>query len=132
MNRKSYPASVTKCFVEYEEASVASMKGILCNEMLRCVRKEGKVFFAFGSKSYTHGFRPQLSNSHVDRKVKLYYKVWTNIYNFEFSSQLQSFAKIMQIDPKLYTGSHKRKLQPNNLRNVLRLTNLWHRHPEDK
>ena len=55
MNRNC-PASVTKCFVEYEEASVASMKGILCNEMLRCARKDGKVFFAFGSKDELMGF----------------------------------------------------------------------------
>jgi hypothetical protein len=39
----------------------------------------------------------------MDEKVKLYYKVWTNMYNVVFSSQLQSFAKIMQRDPKLYT-----------------------------
>jgi hypothetical protein len=38
----------------------------------------------------------------------------------------------MQIDPKLYTGSHKGKLQPSNLRNVLQITNLRHRHPADK
>jgi hypothetical protein len=38
----------------------------------------------------------------------------------------------MQIDPKLYTGSHKTKLQPSNLRNVLRLTDLRRRHPADK
>jgi hypothetical protein len=44
----------------------------------------------------------------MDGKVKLYYKVWTNMYNVEFSPQLQSFTKIMQIDPKLYIGSHKK------------------------
>jgi hypothetical protein len=68
----------------------------------------------------------------MDGKVKLYYKVWTNIYSIEFNSQLQFFAKMMQIDPKLYTGSHKRKLQPNNLQNALRITNLRRRHPADK
>jgi hypothetical protein len=36
--------------------------------MLRCVRKEGKVFFAFGSKKYK--FRPHQSNSHMDGKGK--------------------------------------------------------------
>jgi hypothetical protein len=46
----------------------------------------------------------------MDGKVKLYYKVWTNKNNIEFSSQLQSFANIMQRDPKLYTGSHKKAL----------------------
>jgi hypothetical protein len=105
--------------------------GILCKEMLRCVRKEGKVFFAFSSK-VTHGFRPQQSNSHMDGKVKLYYKVWTNIYSIKFNSRLQFFEKITQIDPKLYTGSHKGKLQPSNLRNALWITNLRHRHPVDK
>jgi hypothetical protein len=99
--------------------------------MLRCVGKEGKVFFAFGSK-VTHGFRPQQSNSLMDGKVKLYYKVWTNIYSIEFNSRLQFFAKIIQIDPKLYTRSHKRKLQSSNLRNALRITNLRRRHPADK
>jgi hypothetical protein len=30
-------------------------------KVLRCERKEGKVFFAFGSKSYEDWFRPQQS-----------------------------------------------------------------------
>jgi hypothetical protein len=46
------------------------------------------------------------------------------MYNVVFSSQLQSFPNIMQIDPKLYTGSHKKKLQPSDLQNALRLTDL--------
>jgi hypothetical protein len=29
----------------------------------------------------------------MDEEVKLYYKVWTNMYNVVFNSQLQSFAK---------------------------------------
>jgi hypothetical protein len=68
----------------------------------------------------------------MDEKVKLYYKVWTNVYNIEFSSQLQSFAKVMQRNPKLYIGSHKKELQLSNLRNVLRPTNLRCRHPADR
>jgi hypothetical protein len=47
----------------------------------------------------------------MDEKVKLYYKVWTNMYIVLFSSQLQSFAKIMQRDPKLFTGT-KRSFSP--------------------
>jgi hypothetical protein len=41
--------------------------------MLRCVRKEGKVFFAFGSKnaSFVHSKAVQ----YMDKKVKIYYKV---------------------------------------------------------
>jgi hypothetical protein len=68
----------------------------------------------------------------MDGKVKLYYKVWTNIYSIESNSRLQFFEKITQIDPKLYTGSHKGKLQPSNLRNALRITNLRRRHPADE
>jgi hypothetical protein len=30
-------------------------------KVLRCEIKEGKVFFAFGSKSYEHWFHPQQS-----------------------------------------------------------------------
>jgi hypothetical protein len=92
--------------------------------------KKGRCFSPSAQKS--HGFCPQQSNSHMDGKVKLYYKVWTNIYSIEFNSRLQFFAKIMQIYPKLYTGRHKRKLQPSNLRNVLWIINLRHRHPADK
>jgi hypothetical protein len=46
--------------------------------MLRCVRKEGKVFLAFGSKD----------TSFVHSKVKIYYKVWTSI-QVMFNSRLQ-------------------------------------------
>jgi hypothetical protein len=46
-------------------------RGTLYNEMLRCAQKEGKVFFAFGSKSCTCGFRPQQSNLYMDEKVKI-------------------------------------------------------------
>jgi hypothetical protein len=47
--------------------------------MLRCVRKEGKVFFAFGSKnaSFVHSKVVQ----YIDKKVKIYYKVCTNLQN---------------------------------------------------
>jgi hypothetical protein len=45
--------------------------------MLRCVRKEGKVFFAFGSKEK---FRPQQSRLYADKEDKIYYKVCTNLH----------------------------------------------------
>jgi hypothetical protein len=45
--------------------------------MLRCVRKEGKVFFAFGSKEK---FRPQQSRLYTDSRNKIYYKVCTNLH----------------------------------------------------
>jgi hypothetical protein len=47
--------------------------------MLRCVRKEGKVFFAFGSKEK---FRPQQSRLYTDKGDKIYYKVCTNLHKF--------------------------------------------------
>jgi hypothetical protein len=50
--------------------------------MLRCVRKEGKVFFYFGSK---RKFRPQQSRSHTDKGEKIYYKVHTNLHKFLYN-----------------------------------------------
>jgi hypothetical protein len=90
-------------------------------------RREG--VFLLRLKSYTYGFRPQQSNSHMDGKVKYITRYGHNI---EFSPQLQSFAKIMQIYPKLYAGSHKRKLQHSDLRNVLWLIDLRRHHPPHK
>jgi hypothetical protein len=45
--------------------------------MLRCEQKEGKVFFAFGSKEK---FRPQQSRLYTDSRNKVYYKVCTNLH----------------------------------------------------
>jgi hypothetical protein len=50
--------------------------------MLRCVRKEGKVFFAFGSKVKFH---PQQSRSYTDKGEKIYYKVCTNLHKFFYN-----------------------------------------------
>jgi hypothetical protein len=94
-----------------------------------CTKRREGVFRLWLKR---HEFHPQQSNSYTDGKVKLYYKVWIDIYNIEFKSRLQFFAKIMQIFPKLYTGRHKGKLQASNLRNVLWIINLRHRHPADK
>jgi hypothetical protein len=60
MKEKSCLSLVTKCFVEYEDALASTRleyRSILYNKkMFRCERKEGKVFFAFGSKIVTEGF----------------------------------------------------------------------------
>jgi hypothetical protein len=88
---------VKKCFVEYEDASSQTRpeyRGILYNEKNASMwtkRREG--VFRLRLKNCNCGFRPQQSNSHMDGEVKLYYKVWTNMYNVVVSSQLQSFAK---------------------------------------
>jgi hypothetical protein len=71
--------------------------------MLRCVRKEGKVFVAFGSKKYK--FRPHQSSSYMDEKVKLYYKVWTNLqssiwfsnYNILYKDNTRIFLEFFHI-----------------------------------
>ena len=45
--------------------------------MLRCVRKEGKMFFAFGSKVK---FRSQQSRLYTDKGDRIYYKVCKNLH----------------------------------------------------
>jgi hypothetical protein len=50
--------------------------------MLRCVRKEGKVFFAFGSKIK---FCPQQSRSYTDKGEKIYNKVCTYLHKFFYN-----------------------------------------------
>jgi hypothetical protein len=94
-----------------------------------CTKRRDGVF-RLQLKRYE--FRPQQSNSYMDEKVKIYYKVWTNIHSTEFNSLLQFFAKIMQIFSKLYTGRLKEKLHLSSLRNVLWVINLRHRYPADK
>jgi hypothetical protein len=68
-------------------------------KMLRCERKEGKVFFAFGSKGYQHLFRPQQSSSHMKQKVKWYYKIFTNVYN-NLSYGTKDFQVFLQMTTK--------------------------------
>jgi hypothetical protein len=57
----------------------------LHKKMLRCEQKEGKVFFAFDSKDYQHLFCPQQSSLHTKKKIKCYYKIFTNVYNSLFT-----------------------------------------------
>jgi hypothetical protein len=74
--------------------------------MLHCVRKEGNVFFAFGSKdeNFVH------SNLYMVEKVKIYYKVWINVQStVQFSVTI--FCKDNANIPKLYIGRPKEKLQ---------------------
>jgi hypothetical protein len=54
--------------------------------MLRCVRKEGKVFFAFGSK---RKFRPQQSRLYMD-KGERYITRYAQIYISFFTIILQN------------------------------------------
>jgi hypothetical protein len=56
-------------------------------------RREG----VFRLRLKIYKFRPQQSNLYMDGKVKIYYKVWTNIQsNVQFSS-IMSFTKIIQM-----------------------------------
>jgi hypothetical protein len=73
--------------------------------MLRCVRKEGKVFFAFGSKEK---FRPQQSRLNADKRDRIYYKVCTNLHELFHSY-------ITRVSPRIFAGKHivsNFKLQP--------------------
>jgi hypothetical protein len=80
--------------------------------MLRSVRKEGKVFFAFGSKIT---FRPQQSRSYKDKGEKIYYKVCTNLHKFfynyitkispEFFAE-KSFAATVKFQPVILQLHH--------------------------
>jgi hypothetical protein len=57
--------------------------------MLRCVRKEGKVFFAFGSKVK---FRSQQRRLYTDKGDKIYYK-YVQIYISFSTIILQRFVQ---------------------------------------
>jgi hypothetical protein len=70
-------------------------------------RREG--VFRLRLKRYK--FRPHQSNSYIDKKVKIYYKVWTNIHSIVQFFRLQFFAKDNTNVPKLYTDRPKEKLQ---------------------
>jgi hypothetical protein len=73
--------------------------------MLRCVRKEGKVFFAFGSKVK---FRPQQSRLNADKGDRIYYKVCTNLHELFHSY-------ITRVSSRNFAGKHivsNFKLQP--------------------
>jgi hypothetical protein len=71
-----------RCF-GYEEKT-SEKEEIL---MLRCVQKEGKVFFAFDSKIK---FRPQQSRSYTD-KGERYITRYAQIYISFFTIILQKF-----------------------------------------
>jgi hypothetical protein len=59
--------------------------------MLRSVRKEGKVFFAFGSKVK---FRSQQSRLYTDKGENIYYKVCTNLHKFFLQLYYKDFSRI--------------------------------------
>jgi hypothetical protein len=64
--------------------------------MLRCVRKEGKVFFAFGSKEK---FRPQQSRLNADKGDIIYYKVCTNLHEL-------FHIYITRVSPRIFAGKY--------------------------
>jgi hypothetical protein len=94
---------------------------------LLCTKRREGVF-CLRLKRYK--FRPQQSNLYMNEKVKIYYKVWTNIQSTVQFSITISFAKIIQIFLSSIQACQKRRF--NNLRNVLQVINLRHRHPADK
>src|SRR5688572_9880458 len=64
--------------------------------MLHCVRKEGKVFFAFGSKEK---FRPQQSRLNTDKGDMIYYKVCTNLHKI-------FHIYITRVSLRIFAGEH--------------------------
>ena len=64
--------------------------------MLRCVRKEGKVFFAFGSKEK---FRLQQSRLDALKGDRIYYKVCTNLHKL-------LHIYIAKVSPRIFAGKH--------------------------
>ena len=123
---RNIPSSTT--VLRWIQRSFVSNVYMLCNGMLRCVRKEGKVFFAFGSKNTK--FRPQQSNLYMDEKVKIYYKVWTVIHNIVQSSITVFSTKLIQMFLSSMQAGLKRSF--SSLQNVLRIINLRHHHPANK
>jgi hypothetical protein len=88
--------------------------------MLRCVRKEGKVFFAFRSKVK---FRSQQSGLYTDKGDKIYYKVCTNLHKFfhnyitkislEFFAG-KSFISIVKLQPVILQLRHPAHIKKQN------------------
>jgi hypothetical protein len=64
--------------------------------MLRCVRKEGKVFFAFGSKEK---FRPQQSRLDAVKGDKIYYKACTNLHKL-------LHIYVTRVSPRIFAEKH--------------------------
>ena len=64
--------------------------------MLRCVLKEGKVFFAFGSKVQ---FRSQQSRLYADKGDKIYYKACTNLHKL-------LHIYITRVSPRIFAEKH--------------------------
>jgi hypothetical protein len=65
----------------------------------------------------------------MDKKVKIYYKVWMNIHSIVYFS-ITVFAKIIQKFLRSIQAGLKRSF--GSLRYVLRIINLRHHHPADK
>jgi hypothetical protein len=89
--------------------------------MLCCVRTEGKVFFAFGSKdtSFVH-----IKAIHTRmKKVKTYYKVWTNLQSSVFIPKITiSFTKVIQMSLKICAAASSVSVE-------LWFIDFRHRHP---
>jgi hypothetical protein len=67
--------------------------------------KRRECVFRLRLKRYK--FRPQQSNLHIEEKVKIYYKVWTNIQSNVQVSITLSFTEMIQMPLKIYEGRPK-------------------------
>jgi hypothetical protein len=101
------PRKKSRCFGYEEKTSEKEEIFMLC-----CVRKEGKVFFVFGSKMK---FRSQQSRSYTDKGEKIYYKVIqiyiSFFYNYitkispEFFAE-KSFTTTVKLQPVILQLHH--------------------------
>jgi hypothetical protein len=62
-NEVDFQKNKGKHLVVYEGANFD-----FAQKVLRCERKEGKVFFAIRSKKREHWFRPQQSRQHMNKR----------------------------------------------------------------
>jgi hypothetical protein len=86
-------------------------------------RREG----VFRLRLKIYKFRPKQSNLYMDGKVKIDYKVWTNIQSNVRFSITMSFTKIIQMLLRSMQAGLKNSF--SSLRYVLRTISLLHHHP---
>jgi hypothetical protein len=77
-------------------------------KMLRCERKEGKVYFAFGSKITSVGF-VHIKAIHTEQKGKIILQYIHKIVQYFVQLTITILCQIMQRDPKFSIDSYKRK-----------------------
>jgi hypothetical protein len=129
---KSCSALATKCFVEYEEASsqtrtqaLYTMKCFDVHEKKRrCFSPSAQKLYLWVSsttKQFIHQRKGKIILQGMDKYVQCCVQLSITIFCKKCKKILSSIQEVI-----------KKKLQPGNLQNTLRLTDLWRRHPADR